>query len=113
MTRTTRKEALKHVPNSVEGVVLGTRKFQGTTDLSQACELAQVHNRILRIPAWRGTYLFEKANLDLIDIEEAFNSDSWVVHFCCDYSAYHVIQSPKENTRLTCISDERALSNCQ
>ncbi|KAE8855424.1 hypothetical protein PTNB73_10081 [Pyrenophora teres f. teres] len=28
--------------------------------------------------------------MDLIDMEEAFNADSWVVHFYCDYSAYHI-----------------------
>ena len=28
--------------------------------------------------------------MDLIHMEEAFNLDAWVVHFYCDYSAYHV-----------------------
>ena len=28
--------------------------------------------------------------MDLIHMEEAFNFDAWVVHFYCDYSAYHV-----------------------
>jgi hypothetical protein len=29
--------------------------------------------------------------MDLIDMEEAFNADLWVVHFYCDYLAYYIL----------------------
>ena len=85
-----RKEALKHVPLAVEGVALGTRDFERKSELCPECQLGQAHQQISRVPTWRGTYPFEKIHLDLIDMEEAFNADSWVAHFYCDYSAYHV-----------------------
>ena len=85
-----RKEALEKVPFAVEGVVLGTRDFERTPDLCPECQLAQAHQQISRIPTWRGSYPYEKVHLDLIHMQEAFNQDTWVVHFYCDYSAYHV-----------------------
>lgn len=85
-----RKEALEHVPQVVEGVALGTRDFERKSELCPECQLGQAHQQISRIPTWRGTYPFEKIHLDLIDMEEAFNANSWVAHFYCDYSAYHV-----------------------
>lgn len=85
-----RKEALEQVPQAVEGVALGTRDFQRTSDLCPECQLAQAHQQISRAPTWRGSYPFEKIHLDLIHMQEAFNNDAWVVHFYCDYSAYHV-----------------------
>lgn len=85
-----RKEALEHVAHAVEGVALGTRDFERTSELCPECQLAQAHQQISRIPTWRGSYPFEKVHLDLINMQEAFNQDAWVVHFYCDYSAYHV-----------------------
>jgi len=85
-----RKETLEQVPQAVEGVALGTRNFERKSELCPECQLGQAHQQISRIPTWRGTYPFEKIHLDLIDMEEAFNADSWVAHFYCDYSAYHV-----------------------
>ncbi|CAE7034426.1 hypothetical protein PTTW11_05430 [Pyrenophora teres f. teres] len=85
-----RKEALKHVPIAVKGVTLSTHSFERNADLCQTCELSQAHQQISRIPTWRGTYPFEKVHMDLIDMEEAFNADSWVVHFYFAYSAYHI-----------------------
>ncbi|KAL9561260.1 hypothetical protein ACKAV7_014615 [Fusarium commune] len=85
-----RKEALEHMPQAVEGVALGTRNFERKSELCPECQLGQAYQQISRIPPWRGTYPFEKIHLDLIDMEEAFNADSWVAHFYCDYSAYHI-----------------------
>jgi hypothetical protein len=85
-----RKEVLEQVPQAVKGVALGTRDFERFSDLCPECQLGQAHRQISRIPTWRGTYPFEKIHLDLIQMEEAFNLDAWVVHFYCDYSAYHV-----------------------
>lgn len=85
-----RKEALKQVPKAVEGVTLGTDDFQRTSELCPECSLAQAHQQISRVPTWRGRYSFEKVHLDLIHMQEAFNSDTWVAHFYCDYSAYHI-----------------------
>ncbi|KAK2666788.1 hypothetical protein RAB80_017905 [Fusarium oxysporum f. sp. vasinfectum] len=84
------KEALEHMPQAVEGVALGTRNFERKSELCPECQLGQAYQQISRIPPWRGTYPFEKIHLDLIDMEEAFNADSWVAHFYCDYSAYHI-----------------------
>jgi hypothetical protein len=85
-----RKEALEHMPQAVEGVALGTRNFERKSELCPECQLGQAYQQISRIPPWRGSYPFEKIHLDLIDMEEAFNTDSWVAHFYCDYSAYHI-----------------------
>ncbi|PCD21995.1 hypothetical protein AU210_015798 [Fusarium oxysporum f. sp. radicis-cucumerinum] len=85
-----RKEALEHMPQAVEGVALGTRNFERKSELCPECQLGQAYQQISRIPPWRGSYPFEKIHLDLIDMEEAFNADSWVAHFYCDYSAYHI-----------------------
>ena len=85
-----RKETLEHTPQAVEGVALGTRDFHRTSDLCTECQLGQAHQQISRIPTWRGAYPFEKVHLDLIHMEQAFNSDNWVAHFYCDYSAYHI-----------------------
>jgi hypothetical protein len=85
-----RKEALEHVPQAVEGVALSTHNFERTTDLCPECQLGQAHQQISRIPTWRGSYPFEKIHFDLIHMEEAFNTDTWVAHFYCDYSAYHI-----------------------
>ncbi|KAG4253841.1 hypothetical protein FPRO03_14238 [Fusarium proliferatum] len=85
-----RKEALEHMPQAVEGVALGTRNFERKSELCPECQLGQAYQQISRITPWRGTYPFEKIHLDLIDMEEAFNADSWVAHFYCDYSAYHI-----------------------
>jgi hypothetical protein len=85
-----RKEALEHMPQAVEGVALGTCDFERKSELCPECQLGQAHQQISRTLPWRGTYPFEKIHLDLIDMEEAFNADSWVAHFYCDYSAYHV-----------------------
>jgi hypothetical protein len=85
-----RKEALEHVSGTTKGVTLSTRNFERNAKLCQTCELAQAHQQVSRIPSWRGPYPFEKVYMDLIDMEEAFNADSWVVHFYCDYSAYHI-----------------------
>ncbi|KAH7464558.1 hypothetical protein FOMA001_g17641 [Fusarium oxysporum f. sp. matthiolae] len=85
-----RKEALEHVPQVVEGVALGTHDFERKSELCPACQLGQAHQQISRVPTWRGTYPFERIHLDLVDMEEAFNADSWVAHFYCDHSAYHV-----------------------
>jgi len=70
------KNALKHVPQAVEGVALGTQDFQRTSDLCPECQLAQAHQQVSRIPTWRGSYPFEKVHLDLIHMEEAFNLDA-------------------------------------
>ncbi|RKK56334.1 hypothetical protein BFJ69_g17657, partial [Fusarium oxysporum] len=72
-----RKEALEHMPQAVEGVALGTRNFERKSELCPECQLGQAYQQISRIPPWRGTYPFEKIHLDLIDMEEAFNADSW------------------------------------
>ncbi|EFZ03308.2 Integrase, catalytic core [Metarhizium robertsii ARSEF 23] len=85
-----RKETLKHIPQAVHGVALGTRNFERESELCPECQLGQARQQISRVPTWRGTYPFEKIHLDLIDLDEAFNADSWVAHFYCDYSAYHV-----------------------
>ncbi|KAG7000123.1 hypothetical protein FOFC_03570 [Fusarium oxysporum] len=85
-----RKEALEHMPQAVEGVALGTCNFERKSELCPECQLGQAYQQISRIPPWRGSYPFEKIHLDLIDMEEAFNADSWVAHFYCDYSAYHI-----------------------
>ncbi|KAM5528855.1 reverse transcriptase domain protein [Fusarium oxysporum f. sp. phaseoli] len=85
-----RKEALEHVPQVVEGVALGTHDFERKSELCPECQLGQAHQQISRVPTWRGTYPFERIHLDLVDMEEAFNADSWVAHFYCDHSAYHV-----------------------
>ena len=85
-----RKEALLHMPKTTKGVTISTRNFEREAELCQTCELAQAHQQVSRIPSWRGTYPFEKVHMDLIDMEQAFNADSWVAHFYCDYSAYHV-----------------------
>lgn len=85
-----RKEALEHMPKAVEGVALGTREFQRDSELCEECQLAQAHNRISYLPVWKGTYPFEKVHFDLIDMEDAFNADSWIAHFYCDYSGYHI-----------------------
>ncbi|KAI8406119.1 hypothetical protein FOFC_13588 [Fusarium oxysporum] len=85
-----RKEALEHMPQAVEGVALRTRNFERKSELCPECQLGQAYQQISRIPPWRGSYPFEKIHLDLIDMEEAFNPDSWVAHFYCDYSAYHI-----------------------
>ena len=42
-----RKEALEHMPNAVEGVVLGTREFERDSELCEECQLAQAYNRNL------------------------------------------------------------------
>lgn len=85
-----RKETLKHIPQAVKGAALGTHDFERESELCPECQLGQARQQISRVPTWRGTYPFEKIHLDLIDLDEAFNADSWVVHFYCDYSAYHV-----------------------
>ena len=85
-----RKETLEHMQTAVEGVALSTNDFERTSQLCPECELGQAHNQISRVPTWRGTYPFEKVHFDLIDMDEAFNADSWVAHFYCDYSGYHV-----------------------
>jgi len=85
-----RKEALEHMPQAVEGAALSTRNFLRTSDLCPECQLGQAHQRPSKLPTWKGSYPFEKIHLDLIHMEEAFNLDAWVVHFYCDYSAYHI-----------------------
>jgi hypothetical protein len=84
------KDALKHTPQAVTGIALATQDFQRTSGLCPECQLAQARQQISRVPTWRGSYPFEKIHMDLIHMEEAFNLDAWVVHFYCDYSAYHV-----------------------
>lgn len=84
------KAALEKLPQAVDGVVLGSRNFERTSELCPECQLAQAHQQVSRIPTWRGSYPFEKVHLDLIHMQEAFNHDTWVVHFYCDHSAYHV-----------------------
>lgn len=37
--------------------------------------------------------------MDLIDIEEAFNAELWVVHFYCDYSAYYILFNVTNKTQ--------------
>ena len=44
------KDALKHVPQAVEGVALGTQDFQRTSDLCPEYQLTQAHQQISRIP---------------------------------------------------------------
>lgn len=47
-------------------------------------------------------------------MEQAFNADSWVAHFYCDYSAYHVsynIQSKTQEELLTITRDFLAITN--
>ena len=61
--------------NAVEGVALGTRKFEHKSELCKECELGQAHNRISHFPVWKGTYPFEKVYFNLINIEEVFNTD--------------------------------------
>jgi len=85
-----RKDALEHTPQAAEGVALSTHNFERTTDLCPKCQLGQAHQQISRVPTWRGSYPFEKIHFDLIHMEEAFNTDTWVAHFYCDYSAYHI-----------------------
>jgi hypothetical protein len=71
-----RKEALEKVPHAVDGVALGTRDFERTSELCPECQLAQAHQQVSRIPTWRGSYPFEKVHLDLIHMQEAFNQDT-------------------------------------
>ena len=85
-----RKEAIQHIPEAVHGAKLSSKNFERDSDLCETCELAQPYQQISRISTWRGSYPFEKVHMDLIDMEKAFNADSWVVHFYCDYSAYHI-----------------------
>lgn len=109
-----RKEALEKVPHVVDGVALGTRDFERTSELCPECSLAQAHQKISRVPTWRGNYPFEKVHLDLIHMQEAFNQDTWVVHFYCDYSAYHVSSNLPLKTQENLVSVTRdflALTN--
>ncbi|KAL5603746.1 hypothetical protein FOVSG1_006496 [Fusarium oxysporum f. sp. vasinfectum] len=50
------KEALKYVPQAVEGVALGTHDFERKSELCPECQLGQAHHQISRVPTWRGTY---------------------------------------------------------
>jgi hypothetical protein len=45
--------------------------------------------------------------MDLIDMEEAFNADLWVVHFYCDYSAYHILFNLPNKTQDELVSVTR------
>jgi len=101
------KEALQHVPKSTKGVILNTHDFQRNTNICPACELAQAHQQVSRVPTWRGTYPFEKVHMDLIDMDEAFNADSWVVHFYYDHSAYHISFNRTNKTQEELVSVTR------
>ena len=79
-----RKEALEHVPKTTQGVTISTHNFERETELCETCELARAHQEVSRMPSWRGTYPSEKVHTDLFDMEQAFNADSLVAHFCCD-----------------------------
>jgi hypothetical protein len=109
-----RKEALKHVPESAEGVALGTKNFERQSDLCPECQLGNAQNQISRTPIWRGSYPFEKIHLDLINMEEAFNDDAWVAHFYCDYSAYHIsfnLPSKNQEQLLSATEEFLAITN--
>nr|QCF41193.1 CcxB [Bipolaris sorokiniana] len=103
-----RKEAIQRVPHAVQGVQLSTTNFEREAELCQVCELSQAHRQILRTPTWKGSYPFEKVHLDLIDMDEAFNADSWIVHFYCDYAAYHISfnSSSKSQQELISVTKE-------
>ena len=47
-------------------------------------------------------------------MEEAFNADSWVVHFYCNYSAYHVsfnLQNKTQEELLSVTQEFLAITN--
>lgn len=99
-----RKEAIQHITEAVYGAKLSSNDFERNSDLCQICELSQPHQQISRILTWRGSYPFEKVHMDLIDMEKAFNADSWVVHFYCDYSAYHISYNVTNKTQKELVS---------
>ena len=109
-----RKDALRQVPAAVDGVALGSRDFERLSELCPECEQAQAHKRVSRIPTWRGSQPFEKVHLDLIHMDEAFNADSWVAHFYCGHSGYHVtfnLPSKSQDELILMTKEYLALTN--
>ena len=99
-----RKEVLTHVPYAVDGVALSTKDFERTSELCPECQLGQAQQQISRLPIWNGTYPFEKVHMDIIHMEEAFNMSSWITHFYCDYSGYHISFNTPFRTQQTFVS---------
>ena len=99
-------EAIKHLPKAVEGVNV-TKTDGGRTPygppLCEPCVLGKMTQQSSRRPSAKGTYPFERVHFDVIMEEEAFNGDTCVAHFWCDYTKYHrafPIKNHKQKTLL-------------
>ena len=72
------------------------------------CRLNVAEQQISRSPAFRGEAPFDKVHIDLIEMPEADNSESIILHFYCAYVQFHIVycMKGKKKTELyPCIRD--------
>lgn len=81
-----RREALLHLPTATTGAELSSTSLT----ICRPCELSQNRQHISRTPIERGLYPFERLHFDLVHLEEAFNTDRYLLHFYDLFSGYHI-----------------------
>lgn len=89
-------EAIQHLPDAAEGVVLIKQPSNNTVfgpPLCEPCIMAHIQQQTSRKPAPKGTTPFERVHFDIIILgtkgRKGYRGDTCIAHFWCDYAKYH------------------------
>ena len=91
------REAVEKLPTAVLGV-----KLAKTSPIScEPCELAKSHQIVSRRPIERATRPFTRIHIDLIQLQSAYNGDTWILHFLDDYTRMNFVYTLKGKDHMT------------
>ena len=97
------EEAIKKLPQSVNGVVLDQSKSIGTCEV---CRTSQAPQKISRRTPERATRPFQKVHFDLIQLNEGYNHDNWAIHFLEDLSRFNFVYTMHDKGETTAVVKE-------
>jgi len=92
------EEAVRHLPQAADGVTLDSSKPLG---ICETCRISSAPEHISCRTPPRATKLFEQVYFNLIQMEEGYNGDKWVLHFLDDFSRLnfvYILQSKQQIT---------------
>lgn len=82
-------EVMNHINESTTGAIISSPNQSPNTIECETCALSKAHHIISRRPRIRSTEAFERVHFDLIQMTQSFDGFTYILHFLCDYTAYH------------------------
>ena len=92
------EEAVKHLLTAVNGATIDQSELVGICEI---CRISQAPQQISRRKPVQATRPFQRVHFDLIQFQEGFNGDHWILHFVDEYSKFHFVYTLRNKSDAT------------